>query len=257
MKNRIFGYCRISTQKQSIERQIDNIKSKYPDAVIIEEASTGTTMDRPAWNKLYKQLHEGDTVIFDEVSRMSRNAEEGFEVYQELFNRGVALVFLKEGMLNTEVFKQTQQIALIGDEIADIYIDATNRVLMILAEKQIKVAFETAQHEVDFLHKRTSEGVRRAQERYERETALGLPHEKDKPGQKQGAKLTTKKSIEAKKKIEKYSRDFNGFLPDAEVIKLTGLSRNTYYKYKSEMKQLHGFEIEIAGEIHDIEVPKY
>ena len=38
MKNRVFGYCRISTQKQSIERQIVNIKSKYPDAVIIEEA---------------------------------------------------------------------------------------------------------------------------------------------------------------------------------------------------------------------------
>lgn len=243
MKNRIFGYCRISTQKQSIERQINNIKSKYSDAIIIEEAYTGTKMDRPAWSKLYKQLHEGDTVVFDEVSRMSRNAAEGFEVYQELFNRGVSLVFLKEGMLNTEVFKQTQQIALIGDEIADIYIDATNRVLMILAEKQIKAAFETAQHEVDFLHKRTSEGVRRAQERFARETALGLEHEKENVGQKQGAKLTTKKSIEAKKQIEKYSKDFNGFLSDADVIQLTKLSRNTYYKYKREMKALGSFEV--------------
>ena len=254
MKNRVFGYCRISTQKQSIERQIVNIKSKYPDAVIIEEAYTGTKMDRPAWNKLYKQLHEGDTVVFDEVSRMSRNAEEGFEVYQELFNRGVALVFLKEGMLNTDVFKQTQQIALIGDEIADIYIDATNRVLMILAEKQIKAAFETAQHEVDFLHKRTSEGVKRAQERYARETALGLAHEKENVGQKQGAKLTTKKSIEAKEQIKKYSKDFDGTLSDADVIKLTGLSRNTYYKYKKEMKGLHGYEVNIGNDTVTIEV---
>ena len=105
MKARVFGYCRISTPKQVIGRQIDNIKSKYPDAVIIEESFTGTKMDRPAWNKLYKQLHEGDTVIFDEVSRMSRNAEEGWETYKNLYGKGVNLVFLKEGMLNTDVFK--------------------------------------------------------------------------------------------------------------------------------------------------------
>lgn len=224
MKARVFGYCRISTPKQVIGRQIDNIKSKYPDAVIIEESFTGTKMDRPAWNKLYKQLHEGDTVIFDEVSRMSRNAEEGWETYKNLYGKGVNLVFLKEGMLNTDVFKHTEQIALTGNEVADIYIEATNRVLMLLAENQIKAAFETAQHEVDFLHKRTSEGVLRAQ-------AAGK-----RVGTEKGAKLVTKKSVIAKKVIEKHSKDFNGTLSDADVMKLTGLSRNTFYKYKKELK---------------------
>lgn len=224
MKKRTYGYCRISTPKQSIDRQIDNIKSKYPDAVIVEEEYTGTRMDRPAWSRLYKQLHAGDTVIFDEVSRMSRNAEEGFEVYQELFNRGIHLVFLKEGMLNTDVFKQTQQIALVGNDIADIYIEATNRVLMILAENQIKAAFETAQHEVDFLHKRTSEGVRKAQ-------ANGKQ-----VGRTTGAKVVTRKAKEKKAVILKHCKDFGGSLNDAECISLTGLSRNTYYKYKRELK---------------------
>lgn len=224
MKNRVYGYCRISTPKQSIDRQIDNIKSKYPDAVIVTEEYTGTKMDRPAWTKLYKQLHEGDTVVFDEVSRMSRNAEEGFEVYQELFNRGICLVFLKEGMLNTDVFKQTQQIALVGNDIADIYIEATNRVLMILAENQIKAAFETAQHEVDFLHKRTSEGVRKAQ-------AKGKQ-----VGRATGAKVETKKAKKCKEIILKHSKDFGGSLNDTECIKQTGLSRNTFYKYKRELK---------------------
>ena len=60
---RIYGYARISTMKQSIARQIDNIKAKYPDAVIIHEEYTGTTTDRPAWNKLRKNLKAGDTVI--------------------------------------------------------------------------------------------------------------------------------------------------------------------------------------------------
>ena len=55
-------------------------------------------------------------------------------------------------------------------------------------------------------------------------------------GQKQGAKLTTKKSIEAKKQIQKHSKDFNGTLSDVDCMKLIGLARNTFYKYKRELK---------------------
>ena len=55
---RVYGYCRISTMKQKLERQIENIKAKYPDAVIITEEYTGTTTARPAWGKLAKQLKE-------------------------------------------------------------------------------------------------------------------------------------------------------------------------------------------------------
>lgn len=236
--NRIYGYCRISTMKQKLERQIENIKREYPDAVIITESFTGTTVNRPKWNALCKQLKAGDTVVFDEVSRMSRNAEEGFKLYEELYNRGVNLVFLKERHIDTEVYRQTLNngVALTGTDV-DCVLKGINQYLMILAKKQIEIAFQTAQAEVDFIHQRTSEGVRQAVERYERETALGLPHEKEKPGRKQGAKIATKKSVEAKKKIEKYSKDFNGTLGDADVIKLTGLARNSYYKYKRELKE--------------------
>lgn len=227
-KNRTFGYARISTMKQSLERQIENIKSKYPDAVIVTETFSGTTLDRPAWNKLYKQLHEGDTVVFDEVSRMSRNAEEGYSLYRELYDKGVNLVFLKESTLNTDNFRQTAQVALTGNDIADIYIEATNKALMLLAEKQIQAAFQTAQHEVDFLHKRTSEGVRRAQ-------AAGKQ-----VGRAEGSKVETRKAKAAKADIRKHSRDFNGTLSDPDVIRMTGISRNSYYKYKRELKEEQG-----------------
>ena len=80
----VYGYCRISTRKQSIERQIRNIKNEYPNAVIIEESYTGTSLNRPEWNKLCKRLKKHDTVVFDSVSRMSRNAEEGFRIYREV-----------------------------------------------------------------------------------------------------------------------------------------------------------------------------
>ena len=77
----IYGYCRISTAKQSIDRQIRNIKAEYPTAHIVQEAYTGTSVFRPEWLKLYRVLKAGDTVVFDSVSRMSRNAEEGFALW--------------------------------------------------------------------------------------------------------------------------------------------------------------------------------
>lgn len=226
MKERIYGYCRVSTMKQNVERQIENIKAAYPDAVIVAEAYTGTKMDRPAWNKLCKQLKSGDTVVFDEVSRMSRNAEEGFQTYKDLYERGVNLIFLKESTLNTDNFKQAMaaQIALTGSDI-DMILEGVNAYLMKLAENQIKAAFKTAEHEVDFLHKRISEGVRRAQ-------ANGA-----RVGTEKGRKLTTKKSIAAKEVIQKHSKSFGGSLNDKELMAMTGLSRNTFYKYKRELQE--------------------
>lgn len=95
---------------------------------------------------------------------MSRNADEGFADYESLYNMGISLVFIKEPHINTDTYKQAlaNEIQLTGNEIADEYIKATNRVLMILAKQQIKLAFEQAQKEVDDLHKRTSEGIKTA-----------------------------------------------------------------------------------------------
>lgn len=55
---------------------------------------------------------------------------------------------------------------------------------------------------------------------------------------KKGDRLITKKSIQMKKVIQQRSAYFNGDLTDAEMIKMTGLSRNTYYKYKKELKEV-------------------
>lgn len=228
MSNTIYGYCRISTMKQNVERQIANIKAKYPNAIIFTDTYTGTTTDRPNFNKLLSTVKPNDVIVFDEVSRMSRNAEEGFNLYQELYNKGVELIFLKESTLNTENFRQTQQIASVGNEIADMYIETTNKVLMILARQQILKAFESAQAEVDFLHQRTKEGVKRAQA------------EGKQVGRASGAKVISKKSIQAKKRILELSQDFNGSNKDADVIEILKISRKTYYKYKRELREEKG-----------------
>ena len=80
-----YGYCRISTPKQSIERQIRNIAAAYPHAVIVQEVYTGKKMlERPKWTKLFRTVRSGDVIVFDSVSRMSRNAADGIKAYMEL-----------------------------------------------------------------------------------------------------------------------------------------------------------------------------
>lgn len=221
----VYGYCRISTKQQSIERQIRNIKAEYDKAVIITEAYSGTTMNRPEWNKLYKKAMAGDTIVFDSVSRMSRDANEGFSLYEKLYNKGIELVFLKEPHINTATYKKALQnnISLTGTNV-DYILEGVNKYLMALAKEQIKLAFEQSEKEVEDLHQRTREGIATARLNGKR------------IGQKQGAKLTTKKSIEAKRQIQKYSKDFEGQLSDADCMRIIGLARNTFYKYKREMK---------------------
>ena len=204
----IYGYCRISTKQQSIERQIRNIKMKYDDAIIVTEVYTGTKQDRPEWNKLYKKVKAGDTIVFDSVSRMSRNADEGFNLYEELFNKGIELIFLKEPHINTSTYKKALEsnVSMTGTTV-DYILDGVNKYLMALAKEQIRLAFEQSEKEVQDLHQRTKEGIETA-----RLNGKQI-------GQKQGAKLTTKKSIEAKETIKKYSKDFDGSLNDDDVIK--------------------------------------
>ena len=108
-----YGYCRISTPKQNISRQERNILEVYPAAHIVKEVYTGTkTTGRKEWNKLHKLVKQEAvagkeiTIIFDSVSRMSRNADEGFQLYEELFNMGISLVFLKEPHINTDTYKK-------------------------------------------------------------------------------------------------------------------------------------------------------
>lgn len=222
----LYGYCRVSRAKQKIERQIRNIKDVYPDALIIQEVFTRTRLDRKEWQKLFSKVKAGDTIVFDSVSRMSGNANDGFAAYEELYNRGVALVFLNEPHINTSTYKQALEnnIKLTGGNV-DYILEGVNKYLMALAKEQIRLAFEQSEKEVRDLHIRTHQGIERAR------------IDGKQIGQRPGAKLTTKKSVAAKQIILKHSKDFNGTLSDPEVMKLTDLSRNTFYKYKKQLRE--------------------
>ena len=231
----VYGYCRISRKTQNIERQVRNIEAAYPNAHIVKEAFTGTKIEgRKELDKLLKILKSGDTVIFDSASRMSRNEEEAIKLYEDLFNKNITLVFLKEPHINTEVYKKAleNQIKInlnTGNAATDNFIqgiiEALNRYTIELAKEQIKLVFAQAQKEVDDLHQRTAEGL------------ITAKMNGKQVGQPKGSKLTTKKSIAAKEIIKKHSKDFDGTLEDADVIKLAEISRNSFYKYKKEIRE--------------------
>ena len=250
--NIIYGYCRVSTQKQSLQRQIDNIISKFPEAVIITEKYTGTKIDRPEWSKLYKKIkqnvkdNKNCTVVFDEVSRMSRNADEGFSLYMELFSMGVSLVFLKEPHINTDSYKKAMEGIIsvnitsghnAADKMINTIMNAINEFMQTKVKEDIKLSFERAEEEVILLHKRISDGMKTIQRANERYHITGETDKIKQIGGVSGRKLTTKKSIEKKAEILKHSADFEGTLNDIDCMKLTGLSRNTFYKYKRELKE--------------------
>lgn len=220
-----YGYCRISTPKQNIDRQIRNILAVRPDAKLVIEVYTGTKLQgRKEFDKLTKIVNAGDTIIFDSVSRMSRNAEEGFTMYNDLFHKGIHLVFLKEPHINTDTYKSALQarVPTTGTNI-DCILEGINKYLLSLAKEQIRLAFEQSEKEVQDLRQRTKEGIQTA-----RLSGKQI-------GQITGRKLTTKKSVAAKEIMLKHNKTFGGSLNDLETIKLVGVSKKTFYKYKKEL----------------------
>lgn len=233
--NTIWGYCRVSTKSQKLERQVENLIKYEPQVKILKEKYTGTTTDRPVFNKLLKRVKEGDTIIFDSVSRMSRSADEGFEIYKDLFKKGINLVFLNEPHINTSVYAKAlgQRVNLGADtELIQEVESFINRVLDILAREQIQIAFNQAENEVKDIQTRVKEGIRTAREKAEENG------EEFKIGRPLGSKCERVNVTEIKQKIIKYSKDFNGEEKDKDLMSMLGISRNTYYKYKKELKEV-------------------
>ena len=114
--------------------------------------------------------------------------------------------------------------------------EGVNKYLMALAQEQIRLAFEQSEKEVEDLHQRTREGIETA-----RLNGKQI-------GQRKGAKLTTKKSVAAKEIIREHSQAFNGTLNDIEVMQPTGLARNTYHKYKRELREAERYT-KLAGAV--------
>lgn len=108
---KLYGYARVSTKNQRLDRQIKNIEDYCKDNKIeriYREKYTGTKMERPQFKKLLSAIDSGDTIIFDSVSRMSLSTDEGYDLYRKLLQKGIDLIFIKEPHINTSYYKEMQ-----------------------------------------------------------------------------------------------------------------------------------------------------
>ena len=235
-QRQIIGYARVSTPTQKLSRQIDNLKQAYPDIVIIQETYSGKTQNRPKWQKLLRQCRAGNVskLVFDEVSRFSRNAEEAIKEYKELYELGIELEFIKEPHINSEVYRQASQRQINVDTSAmdadtahllNTVIEGLNDYLLAVAEKQIRLAFERAQAERELLSKRTSEGLKQAK-------LMG-----SKVGRQKGEKLETRKKKRAVKIIRQHYKLLGGELTATQCFLLCQVTKSTFYRYINEMRE--------------------
>lgn len=139
---------------------------------------------------------------------------------------GVELIFLKEPHINTSVYRSAirNQIKLTGG-LVDAILEGVNKYMMLLAQEQIRIAFEQAEKEVMDLRQRTKEGIETARLNGKQ---IGLP---------KGSSFETKKARAAKELIKKHHKAYGGSLNNEETWTLCGITKSSFYKYKKELEQ--------------------
>ena len=96
----IIGYARVSTQEQSLNRQIDALKANGAEK-IFEEKITGTKANRPQLERMLDTLRRGDKLIVCDFSRLSRSTKDLIELVERLNKMGVELISIKENLDTT------------------------------------------------------------------------------------------------------------------------------------------------------------
>lgn len=158
-----YFYLRISTKestdKQSFNRQYKSLKTyaenndlKFTDRYIYKDDTTGSTFDRTEWLELEENLKPGDTVIFKEISRFTREAENGYIKYMELMNKGINIVFIDNMTVGTDYIKNLTRVANEQNLVAKTALESTIKLLLI-------VELDRVQQEREIIVKRITQGI--------------------------------------------------------------------------------------------------
>jgi len=95
----IYGYARVSGTSQDLSAQIADLKSKGGCEVVFNEKYTGTTKERPEFQRLLSTLDAGDTLVVTKLDRFARSAEDGIRIIKELMRKGVRVHILNMGIV--------------------------------------------------------------------------------------------------------------------------------------------------------------
>ena len=96
----LFGYCRVSTEQQYLERELDLLK-KFDCVEILTEKMIGTKSDRPVLNLLKEKNEKGDIVVVESLTRLGRSTKDLIELVEYFNSFGVNLISLKENLDST------------------------------------------------------------------------------------------------------------------------------------------------------------
>ena len=97
--NTIYGYARVSTVKQDLSSQVDDLK-RAGATKIFKDKYTGTTADRPEFDKLMAKIKNGDTLIVTKLDRLARNTQDALNIVKKMNAEGVILRVLNIGTID-------------------------------------------------------------------------------------------------------------------------------------------------------------
>lgn len=214
-----YNYQRISTKeeraKQKFDRQEKSLEA-YAKANGIEyllsfkDDATGATFERGQWQKLESIVQTGDTIVFKDISRFTREAENGYKKYMELMNKGVNLVFIDNPTISTDYIKSMMHVAEQQDLVAKTALESTIKLLII-------VELDRVQKEREIFVKRVKDGI------------------------KASPKKSGRKHNQLDKMTDELEADIKEFLKDrsikqVDLMKKHNISRNTLKKYVEIVK---------------------
>ncbi|MBM6873725.1 MULTISPECIES: recombinase family protein [Lactobacillus] len=97
--NTIYGYARVSTVKQDLSSQVENLK-RAGAVKIFKDKYTGTTANRPEFDKLMAKIKSGDTLIVTKLDRLARNTQDALNIVKKMNAEGVILRVLNIGTID-------------------------------------------------------------------------------------------------------------------------------------------------------------
>lgn len=214
MKN-YFCYMRISTKEerglQKYNRQEAALTKWARDNDIefiaeFKEDVSGKSFDnRKEWQRLERLIRPGDTIVFKDISRFTREAENGYQKYMELLENGIELIFLDNQTISTPYIKQLLNVAEQQNLVARVSLESTVKLLLI-------VELDRAEKERLILINRIKNGIAASDKRQ---------------GRKQGQLDKMSEALE--QDIREYL--VNRSIKQTDLMAKHGISRNTLKKY--------------------------
>lgn len=214
-----YSYMRISTdtERQNFARQEKALK-KYAEEQSIEyliefaeEKSAKNFTDRKQFNKLDKLLQSGDTVVFKDLSRFTREAENGYKKYMEWLERGINIVFLDNPTISSNYIRQMMNTAESQDLVTKTAMEGIIKLLLI-------VELDRAEQQRRYISKAIKDGIAASDKG---------------SGRKKGS--LDKMTDELRHDLELYMHDRT--ITQKAVMEKHGISRNTLKKYVERLAE--------------------